>query len=114
MSNRSGRTPWEEFKKQCVDQPAHALWGLATGVSPFVFERLGAYVAEAWISWDPWETFFPGLIIGGLFSLGSIAGWIIREIRQWPPRPDAPWDPWLDSIVFGLAVLAGFLYQFWG
>jgi hypothetical protein len=86
-----------EGKKQVLDQFAHALWGIATGIVAFAAGLLG----KKW------------LIGGILIAIGSIAGWVAREWWQIvdPKHPGSHvwWDPYLDSGVFAVAVLGGVL-----
>jgi hypothetical protein len=90
MANRSGRTAKEELKKQLVDQPLHALWGLATGALPGVAGWGLAYV-------------------GPSVAAGSVTGWVLREREQLKDGSHTWWDPWLDSGVFAAAVIVGVL-----
>lgn len=90
--NRSGRTFEEEMEKQKVDQIGHAAWGWATGLLPFL----------GWCVWGLW-----GCLIGLLLFGGSLAGWIIREKGQGKDGSHVPWDPWLDSIVWGGFLVLG-------
>ena len=97
--NRSGRTPTEELKKQLVDQPLHGLWGAASGLAPWV----GALVAER--SQLAWNDHLVGFTVGSALLLGSVAGWVVREVAQAKDGSHTWWDPWLDSGIFGLALL---------
>ena len=94
----------KELRKQLVDQLLHSLWGAASGLLPWA----GGKVASVW------ELGWIGYTGGAALALGSLAGWIIREVRQWtdPDHPGAHllwegapgWlDPALDSGFWGLA-----------
>lgn len=94
------RTPLEELKKQLIDQPAHALWGFAAGIAPWV----GGLAGQA--------GFYAGV---GCLTL-STGIWIGRELWQardgshllWDGAPE--WlDPVLDSVVYTLALAGGIL-----
>jgi hypothetical protein len=85
----------EEFKKQCVDQPLHWLWGVPTGMITFI---------GYWL-WTPW-----GAVIGMLMSIGSTAGWFIREKKQGAFEEGGShvwWDPYLDTGVWIFGYLCG-------
>jgi hypothetical protein len=100
------RTLWQEFLKQCVDQPLHFLWGFGTGFLPV---GLGEVLALA----GPLARWL-GYTGGVLLALCSVAGWWYRENEQaqdgshllWEGAPE--WlDPLLDNVVYAIGVLTG-------
>jgi len=72
----------QEIIKQLVDQALHFAWGAVAGA-------LLRHHPTAWV----------GLLAVGIF--------IVREYHQWPSS--RPWDPYLDWVVFAVAVVMGFI-----
>ncbi len=85
------RSPVDELKKQLIDQPLHALWGLGTGLV-----LLGSPALP-----QPW-TFFLMLV-----ASGSCWIWTRRERLQFRDGAHVPWDPILDNTLFWLGFLGG-------
>ena len=49
----------------------------------------------------------PFLVIVGLVSFCYI---VYREIKQWPPAENRPFDPYLDGAFYILGTISGTLY----
>lgn len=82
-----------ETKKQIIDQIAHSLWGLATGVTPFV------------VAWG--IPFAMGWAMGLAASCFSAWYWSHRERNQFYNGAHVWWDPLLDNGVFWVSVFLG-------
>ncbi len=83
-----------ETKKQIVDQIAHALWGVGTGVTPFI------------VSWGLPTVGLPMGLAAACFSAWY---WTHRERNQFFDGAHVWWDPLLDNGVFWVSVFLGVL-----
>ena len=78
---------WRSPKREILDQVLHALWAfvtvelilLGTGASTIFF------VAP-----------HPSRIVYFIYGVISLTVLIVREVKQWPPNKDRPYDPLLD------------------
>lgn len=82
MSYPSG---WRGWWREVSDQALHFAWASAAG----------ALVANG----------------GNAGMFGTfLVGWIVgREVEQWPPNQERPWDPYCDYGFFAAGLLTGWL-----